>query len=110
MKWYKWAAFMIGILALLVMFGITVNNQQSYESIRLALLVIFGLVVMLLVLIGIKASENERWMALLLLGILLLGFSALTIFSVGLFTTPIALFLTIMSAWKLVHKKARLVG
>jgi low temperature requirement protein LtrA len=110
MKWYKWAAFIIGILVLLAMLGITVSNHQSYESAGLALLVIFGLVVMLFILIGAKTRENERWMALLLLGILLLGFSALTIFSVGLFTTPIALFLTVMAVWKLVHKKAGLVG
>ena len=110
MKWYKWAAFIIGILALIIMLGITANNLQSYDPIRLVLLVIFGLVIMLLVFIGVKTRNNERWMALLLLGILLLGFSALTIFSVGLFIAPIALFLAIMSAWKLVHKNAGIVG
>ncbi len=104
MKWCKWAVFTIGFLALLIGFGIALNSLQEYQPIVLALLGVLGLAVILLISIAVT-RENERWMALLLSGILISGFSAMTIFSIGLLIFPIALLLVCISVWKLRHNQ-----
>ena len=66
-----------------------------------------GVMVVLLVILGILSRGRERWTSLTLGAILLLGFSALTIFSVGMFVAPVGLFLLGFSIWKLLHHRAK---
>jgi len=55
---------------------------------------------LLLVAIGILSKGRERWTALLLGVILLLGFSVLVFYSVGWLIAPVALVLLGISSWK----------
>ena len=107
MKRYRWIAFIIGSLTLLAGAGTALARQGEarYLFATPIILTVFGLVVASLVFVSVLNREKERWMGLLLVAILLLGFSALVFFSIGLYITPIALFLLSMSIWKLVHQK-----
>ena len=107
MKRYRWIAFIIGSLTLLTAAGIALARQGEarYLFATPIILTVFGLVVASLVFVSVLNREKERWMGLLLVAILLLGFSALAFFGIGLYITPIALFLLGMSIWKLVHRR-----
>ena len=107
MKRYRWIAFIIGSLTLLTAAGIALARQGEarYLFATPIILTVFGLVVASLVFVSVLNREKERWMGLLLVAILLLGFSALAFFGIGLYITPIALFLLGMSIWKLVHQR-----
>ena len=107
MKRHKWIAFIIGCLTLLVTVGIALARQGEarYLFATPIILTVFGLMVAFLIFVSVLNREKERWTGLLLVAILLLGFSALSIFSIGLFLAPIALFLLGISIWKLVHQR-----
>ncbi len=66
-----------------------------------ALMGALGVVAAILVALCILSKGKERWTALVLVAILLLGFSGLTIASTGIIAAPIALFLLGLSLWKL---------
>ncbi len=107
MKRYNWIAFTVGCLTLLLMLGTAIARQGEarYLFVIPFTLTILGLVVVFLIVTSVLNKQKERWTALLLVAILLLGFSILTIFSVGLITAPLALFLLGLSIWKLVHQR-----
>lgn len=65
------------------------------------LLVGLGVVLALMVALGVSARGRERWSAFGLVSMLLLGSSALFIFSLGLLIAPFALVLLAVSLWKL---------
>jgi hypothetical protein len=107
MERYKWIAFILGCLTLVAVI-VTAILRQGEAVLLFAptiILAIFGIVVVYLVATGLLNKTRERWKALLLVAVLLLGFSVLSIFSIGLFIAPFALSLLGLSIWKLVHKK-----
>lgn len=67
-----------------------------------ALLFVLGF----LVAAAVFVRDNRRWTILAATAIVLLGFSALTIFSIGLGTAPLALILLGISLWKLARRRA----
>ncbi len=70
-----------------------------------ALMGALGVVVTLLVVMGVLSRGKERWTALALGAILILGFSALTFFSVGWLMAPAALVLLVFSFWRLFRRQ-----
>ena len=51
--------------------------------------------------VGVIHTARTRWLAFLLIAVLLLGFSALAIFSFGILTAPVGLILLGLSGYKL---------
>src|ERR1039457_5453207 len=109
MRRYKWIAFVIGCLALLSVIGIAIARQGEarYLFATRIILTILGLAAAFLLIAGILNADRERWVRLLLFAILLIGFSAIAIFSIGLFIAPIASILFAVASWKLVRLKSR---
>ena len=64
-----------------------------------------AVVVVLLVAMGILSKGKERWTALTLGAILLLGFSALLFFSLGWLIAPVALLLLGFFLWKMLSSQ-----
>ncbi|OGO39531.1 MAG: hypothetical protein A2147_04285 [Chloroflexi bacterium RBG_16_57_8] len=69
------------------------------------ILTVPGLGVAVLLLATIFGKMTERWTAWALAAILLLVFSMLSAFSIGLLTWPLALLLLTLSLWKLLHSR-----
>ena len=107
MKRYGMIAFIIGCIAFLTAVGVAIARQGEarYLFATPIILTVFGLAVVYLVFISVLNRGRERWIGLLLAGIFLLGFSALSIFSIGLYIAPVALFVLGMSTWKLVRQR-----
>jgi hypothetical protein len=107
MKRHKWFAFILGCLTLLSIIGVILLRQGEATLLFAppVIFTIFGIVILYLVLTSILNNAKERWLDLLLVGILLLGFSVLSIFSIGLYIAPVALFLLGLSIWKLLHQR-----
>lgn len=98
------ASFVAGCAVLLAAFGIgwadwgKLTNQVIVMQ---ALMGVFGVIVVILAAMGILSKGKERWTALTLGAILLLGFSALLFFSLGWLIAPAALLLLGFSLWRL---------
>lgn len=73
------------------------------------LLGVAGTLFVVLVLMGIFFERKERWTVFTLVAILLILFSALSIFSIGIFIAPVALILLGIALWKLLHHRTRTV-
>ncbi len=105
-----WSAviFAVGCAILFAAFGIgwadwgKLANRIGIMQILMGAL---GVVVVLLVVSGILSRGKERWTALLFVAILLLGFSALTVASIGIIVAPIGLLLLGFSIWRLLHRQ-----
>jgi chromate transport protein ChrA len=95
--------FVIGCLLLVAAFGIgwaKWGNLQNQETIMQVLMAtILAVVAFLLVMIGISKGK-DRWRAMLLDGILILGFSIL-LFDIGLLLLPLSLIFMVVSISKL---------
>jgi hypothetical protein len=77
-------------------------NQIGLVQILMgAIVFILGLLVANVILI----KDKQRWMALALTAILLLGFSVFSIFTLGLITAPVALILLGIALWKLLRRE-----
>ncbi|MFH0768899.1 MAG: hypothetical protein V1932_04965 [Chloroflexota bacterium] len=102
------ASFMVGCAVLFSAFVIgwadwgKLANRIGIVQILIGAL---GVVVIILVVMGILSKGKERWTALILVAVLLLGFSALTIASTGIIGAPLGLLLLGFSIWKLLHRR-----
>jgi len=99
------AIFTLACLALItgLILGLARQGEPLYIKEINILMGISGLVVATLVFMGIFFAGKARWTALAFVATLLLIFSILSIFSVGLFIAPMGLFLLGFSIWKLLH-------
>lgn len=100
------AIFTLACLALIagLILGLARQGEPLYITGINILMGVSGLVIATLVFMGIFFAGKERWTAMALAASLLLLFSALTIFSVGIFIAPVGLFLLGFSIWKLLHR------
>jgi hypothetical protein len=103
------AIFTMACLALIAIFLLAFLRQGEpiYITPINVLFGISGAGFVALVLMGIFLGGKERWTVFILVAILLLLFSALTIFSIGIFVAPVALILLGISLWKLLHRKTK---
>jgi hypothetical protein len=107
--------FTIGIFALITILWLGLARpgepattvQPTYVKTVDFLLGALGAVIAVLVFMGIFVSGEERWMALALVATLLLLFSVLAIFSIGIFIAPVALLLLGFSLWKYRHSEPK---
>jgi hypothetical protein len=102
-------SFIVGSATLVYAFGIAYAKWWEFAEravVASSLLGILGVVVVFLATIGVLASGRDRWIPLSLAAILLLGFSALTFFSVGMYVVPVGLLLLGFSIWKLARRKS----
>lgn len=100
--------FAVGCAILFAAFGIGWANWWQLSNrigVVRALMGALGVMAVLLLVMGILSRDKKRWTALALDAILVLGFSALTLFSVGLLTAPVALALLAFSLWRLVRRR-----
>jgi len=103
--------FTVGCAILLAAFGIgwaDWGRLANRIGIMQILMGVLGVMVVLLVVLGILSRGKERWIALLFVAILLLGFSALTFASTGIIVVPIGLLILGFSIWKLLHRRTEL--
>ena len=98
--------FAVGCILLFAAFAIGYANWGGLAN-RIGIVQILmgtlGIAVLTLVAISILNRGKARWTVLTLCAILLLGFSALIIFSVGWLIAPVALIMLVFSIWKLQH-------
>ncbi len=102
------AIFAVGCAVLLAAFGIGWANWGELANrvgVIQILMGVLGVVVILLAVMSILSRGKERWTALALVAVLLLGFSALTIASTGIIGAPLGLLLLGFSIWKLLHRR-----
>ncbi len=100
------AFFAAGSACLVAAFGITWARwldpaEERFHPVIWILLGGLGVSLALKVLWGVFATERARWLAFSLVAILVLGFSALTILSVGILVAPLGLLLLGFSLGKL---------
>lgn len=95
--------FVAGCIVLVAAFGIGWANWGRLANQEVVMQTLMGTLVavaLLLAVIGILSKGKDKWRALTLDGVLLLGFSVL-LFDVGLLFAPLGLFLFIYSLLKL---------
>lgn len=105
--------FALGVFALITILWLGLASQgkpiyvtttePTYVKAVDFLLGALGAVTLALVFMGIFLSGKERWTALALVATLLLLFSILAAFSIGIFIAPLALILLGFSIWKCRH-------
>jgi hypothetical protein len=84
-----------------VLFGWLMHGHFSVLVIR-ALMAGLGVVLAVMLVQAFRGTYTERWVTLLLVGVLLLGFSIFVIFSFGILTLPVAIILLALSVFKLI--------
>ncbi len=102
------ASFVAGCVVLFAACGIGWADWWELANrigVMQALMGALGVVVALLVMMGVLSRDEERWTALALGAILILGFSALTFFSVGWLMAPAVLVLLVFSFWRLFRRQ-----
>jgi len=102
------AGFAVGAAVLVYAVGTAYAGWREFAGHGVVLAVVFsalGVVAALLTTIGVMSSGRGRWLPLGLVAILLLGLSALTPVTLGLFAAPLGLVLLGLSVWKLVSLK-----
>jgi len=101
----------VSVLVAIIWLAITSPREITGTSIYPDVIVLldgaFGLVTAALVYLSMFLSGKERWTALMLAAILLLLFSILAIFSIGIFIAPVGLLLLGLSLWKLAQRSPR---
>jgi hypothetical protein len=103
------AIFALGVLILVAIIwrGITgpriITGTSIYPDVTVVLIGAFALVTGALVYLSMSLNGKERWTALMLAAILILLFSILAIFSIGIFIAPVGLLLLGVSLWKRFH-------
>ena len=99
------ASFVVGFVALVAVIVMAVDGGPSVSDseivVRQLLAVIIAVAVIALVIIGVTNSSRKKWLAFLLAALLTLGFSVLTIFSIGFILAPISLAFLIISIMRL---------
>ncbi|MBI4303773.1 MAG: hypothetical protein HY665_05500 [Chloroflexi bacterium] len=108
------AGFILGCAAIVAAFGIGWANWGKLANQEIVMQILMGalvIVVLFLEVMAIPSKGKDRWRALTLDGVLLLGFSALVFFSfsVGWMAAPFALFLFVFSLLKLLRGKIELL-
>ena len=103
------AIFALACFALIaiLLLGLMRQGEPIYITPVNILLGIAGALFVALVLMGIFLEGKERWKVFTLVAILLILFSALSIFSIGIFIAPVALLLLGFSIWKSRRNKVR---
>ncbi len=100
--------FAIGCIILFATFGIGWANWWELTN-RIGIVQILmgalGIMVVLLIVMGVLSKDKERWTALVFVAVLALGFSGLTIASIGIIMAPVALLLLGFSLWRLRHRQ-----
>jgi len=96
------AIFTLACFALLaiLLLALMRHGEPIYVTQTYIVLGVAGTLFVILVSMGIFFEGKERWRVFILVAILLILFSALTIFSIGLFVAPIALCLLGFALWK----------
>ncbi len=104
------AVFALACFALLgiLLLALMRQGEPVYITPVNVLLGVAGALFVSLVLMGIFFQRRERWNVFLLVAILLILFSALSVFSIGIFIAPVALFLLGFSIWKVWHYRSRI--
>ena len=100
--------FVVGCIILFAAFGIGFTKWDELthrDGIVQILMGALGVTDLVLMVRGILGGGKERWTAFTLGAILLLGFSAFSIFSVGFFIAPAALLLLGFSLGKLLQRE-----
>lgn len=99
--------FAVGCAILVAAFGIGWGKwvEPTYAVVGF-ILGAPGAIIALLVAMGIMSRDKLRWTALFLAAIMILGFSALVFFSIGILFAPVGLVLLGISIWKLTHYRA----
>jgi hypothetical protein len=96
-----------GVLAAILSLALA----RSFERAPVTRLLVWPLLIVLLVAAGVLvaasvlAKKKERWAILLLFALLVLGFSVLSIFTVGVFVAPVGLFLLAFSLLQLFRSR-----
>jgi cation transport ATPase len=101
-------SFILGSAMLVTAFGIGWANWWEPINRTVVIQTLMGalaVVVVFLAVMAIVGKGKERWKALTLDAILLLGFSALVFFSVGWLIAPVALALLGFSLWRLLRRQ-----
>lgn len=103
------AIFVLACFALIatLLLGLMREGEPIYITPVYILLAVTGILFIALVIMGIFFEGKERWTIFTLVAILLILFSALSIFSIGLFIAPVALFLLGFSLWKWFHHRTQ---
>ena len=94
-------------LAAILFLGLMRHGEPTYIGPVNILLGIAGALFVALVLMGIFLEGTEQWRVFTLVAILLILFSALSIFSIGIFIAPVALFLLGFSIWRFKRNKVQ---
>ena len=101
------ALFAAGVANLLIAFAIFwagwLDIGHSHFLSR-AFMGTMGVLVANMVLWAVAVAGKMRWVAVGLIAFLLLGFSALTIMSIGILIAPFGLILLALSLWKLLRR------
>ncbi len=106
-------SFIVGCAVLFAAFGIGWADWGKLPNQVIVMQTLMGalaVVVVLLAVMGVLCRGKERWTALALGAILILGFSALTFFSVGWLIAPVALALLVFSLWRLLRRRTERFG
>ncbi len=90
-------------LAIILFLAFMRHGQPTYIAPVNILLGVAGILFVILVMMGIFFERKERWTVFTLVAILLILFSALSIFSIGIFVAPVALLLLGFSILKFRH-------
>jgi hypothetical protein len=105
-------SFLVGAAMLIYAFGIGYAGWWEFADrmvVASVLLSALGVAVVFLTTMGTLARGKGRWTPFTLAAILLLGFSALTFFSLGIYVAPVGLLLLGFSIWKLAHHPTKCV-
>ncbi len=103
--------FLIGSATLTVAFGVFWADwwdlPGKYESLFGEITYISVVAsIILTILLAIAATGQERWLAFSVAAILMLGFSALTIISIGGLLGPLSLLLLVFSVARLIYLRS----
>lgn len=80
----------------------TFTNRILVSRIVIALLAALAAVIVLLVTLGIRNRDKERWTAFLFVAILLIGSSVFDPATIGVIGVPVGLLLLVLSSSKLI--------
>lgn len=105
--------FAAGVANLLIAFAIFwagwlgIGHNELLSRIFMGTL---GVLVAFMVLWAAAVAGKMRWVAVGLVALLNLGFSALTIVSIGILIAPVGLILLAFSLWKLLRRSRNVTG
>ena len=107
------ALFAAGVANLLIAFAVfwagwlDIGHNHSLPG---AFMGTLGVLVSLMLLLAVAVDGKLRWVAVGLIAILVLGFSALTIASFGILIAPVGLILLAFSLWKFLRSSPNVTG